>query len=70
MSRPDSLRNKNASTTTNAGAAAIPFGHIELPRVSITSYGVKLRLPVLDAGNITIAVLLCKIVQGHVGLFI
>ncbi|PIL26322.1 hypothetical protein GSI_12078 [Ganoderma sinense ZZ0214-1] len=46
-------------------------GGIELPRVAVTSYGIKLRLPVYEADGITIAVLLCEGIYGHkYGLFL
>ncbi|KAM5535713.1 hypothetical protein V8D89_010700 [Ganoderma adspersum] len=45
-----------------------PFGRIEVPRVSTTSYGVKCRFPVFEAGGIAVAVLLCQVPLGHIGL--
>ncbi|KAI1792829.1 heterokaryon incompatibility protein-domain-containing protein [Ganoderma leucocontextum] len=45
-----------------------PFGHIEMPRISTTSYGVKCRFPVFEANGIIVAVLLCAVPLGHIGL--
>ncbi|EJF60426.1 HET-domain-containing protein [Dichomitus squalens LYAD-421 SS1] len=54
-----------------AGPATVLFGHIELPRISITTYGIKLRLPVFEADGVTVAVLLCEDYDdNHLGLFI
>ncbi len=47
-----------------------PFDGIELPRVAVTSYGVKLRLPIHEADGITIAVILCQDRGRHCGLFL
>ncbi|KAM5534167.1 hypothetical protein V8D89_012187 [Ganoderma adspersum] len=47
-----------------------PFDCVELPRVTVTSYGVKLRLPIHEADGITIAVILCEGSGQHLGLFL
>ncbi|TBU54411.1 hypothetical protein BD310DRAFT_1041789 [Dichomitus squalens] len=58
-------------SATSAGPATVLFDHIELPRISITTYGIKLRLPVFEADGVTVAVLLCEDYDdNHLGLFI
>ncbi|EJF60486.1 hypothetical protein DICSQDRAFT_87956 [Dichomitus squalens LYAD-421 SS1] len=55
----------------SADAATVPFGRVELPRISITTYGIKLRLPVFEADGATVAVLLCVDPDNnHLGLFL
>ena len=46
-----------------------PFdGGVELPRVAVTSYGVKLRVPIHEVDGITIAVILCQWEGRNFGL--
>ncbi|TBU24884.1 HET-domain-containing protein [Dichomitus squalens] len=47
-----------------------PFGAVELPRISVTSNEVELRLPVVDIDGISVAVLLCEDADGHLGLLL
>ncbi|KAI0746892.1 HET-domain-containing protein [Daedaleopsis nitida] len=47
-----------------------PFGSLELPRFTPTSYGVECRFPVIETGDIIIVVLLCHTFQGHLGLLL
>ncbi|PIL36835.1 hypothetical protein GSI_00525 [Ganoderma sinense ZZ0214-1] len=47
-----------------------PFGQIELPRVSTTSYGAKCRFPIFEACGVTVAVLLCEVPLGYIGLIL
>ncbi|PIL33523.1 hypothetical protein GSI_04146 [Ganoderma sinense ZZ0214-1] len=47
-----------------------PFGGIELPRFSFTSYGVKCRLPIIESDGLVVAVLLCDNCNHHIGLFL
>ncbi len=47
-----------------------PFGRIELPRFSITSYGLECRFPVIESDGLTVAVLLCDNSREHIGLLL
>ncbi|KAM5534181.1 hypothetical protein V8D89_012201 [Ganoderma adspersum] len=48
-----------------------PFdGGVELPRATVTSYGVELRVPIHEADGVTIAVILCQRNGRHFGLFL
>ena len=47
-----------------------PFGRMELPRVSITSYGVECHFPIIEADGLTVAVLLCDDNREHIGLLL
>ena len=48
-----------------------PFGVVQLPEYSITSYGVKCRFPVADLGErYVLVVLLCNTDQNHLGLLL
>ncbi|KAI1791125.1 heterokaryon incompatibility protein-domain-containing protein [Ganoderma leucocontextum] len=62
---PDSTQESQATKDHRNG----PFDRVELPQVIFTSYGVECRLPLFDAGDVTIAVLLCQLPsREHVGL--
>ncbi|KAI0741021.1 HET-domain-containing protein [Earliella scabrosa] len=47
-----------------------PFGRVELPRFTVTSYGIECRFPIIEVGGITIAVLLCDTGREHIGLLL
>ncbi|KAI0706356.1 heterokaryon incompatibility protein-domain-containing protein [Earliella scabrosa] len=47
-----------------------PFGAIELPHFTITNYGLQCRFPIIEADEVTIAVLLCQTANAHLGLLL
>ncbi|KAM5543070.1 hypothetical protein V8D89_003454 [Ganoderma adspersum] len=47
-----------------------PFGRIELPRFSTTSYGVECRFPIIESDGVVVAVLLCDTGCEHLGLLL
>ncbi|KAM5543037.1 hypothetical protein V8D89_003421 [Ganoderma adspersum] len=47
-----------------------PFGRVELPTISATSFGLQCRFPVIDSDGLTIAVLLCDNGREHIGLLL
>ncbi|EJF60763.1 HET-domain-containing protein [Dichomitus squalens LYAD-421 SS1] len=47
-----------------------PFGHVELPKFSVTSYGLECRFPIIESDGLTVAVLLCDTGREHVGLLL
>ena len=47
-----------------------PFGRIELPRFSTTSYGVECRFPIIESDGVVVAVLLCDTGREHLGLLL
>ncbi|PIL33593.1 hypothetical protein GSI_04216 [Ganoderma sinense ZZ0214-1] len=63
VSQPDST---GARTQSPSG----PFGPLELPMFSVTSYGLKCRFPIIESDRLTVAVLLCDNSREHIGLFL
>ncbi|PIL32377.1 hypothetical protein GSI_05623 [Ganoderma sinense ZZ0214-1] len=47
-----------------------PFGRVELPAFSATSYRMQCRFPVIESDGFTIVVLLCKTSREHLGLLL
>ncbi|KAM5543082.1 hypothetical protein V8D89_003466 [Ganoderma adspersum] len=47
-----------------------PFGRIELPRFSATSFGLECRFPIIESDGLTVAVLLCDNSREHIGLLL
>ena len=50
--------------------SSVPFGGVELPKFSVTSYGLKCRLPIIESDGLIVAVLLCDNGREHIGLFL
>ncbi|PIL33560.1 hypothetical protein GSI_04183 [Ganoderma sinense ZZ0214-1] len=47
-----------------------PFCRGELPNVSATSFGFQCRFPIIESGDLTVAVLLCDNGREHIGLLL
>ena len=47
-----------------------PFGRIELPKFSVTHFGLECRFPIIESGEFTIVVLLCDTGREHLGLLL
>ncbi|KAI1791126.1 HET-domain-containing protein [Ganoderma leucocontextum] len=47
-----------------------PFGRMELPRFSVTSYGLECHFPIIESEGLVIAVLLCDTGREHIGLLL
>ncbi|PIL33632.1 hypothetical protein GSI_04255 [Ganoderma sinense ZZ0214-1] len=63
---------KKTDTTSQASVLTElgPFGRMELPRFSITSYGLECRFPVIESDGFIVAVLLCDNSREHIGLLL
>lgn len=47
-----------------------PFGDLDLPRFTQSSYGVECRFPVFQVDDVTVAILLCDDRRSHIGLIL
>ncbi len=47
-----------------------PFGGLELPKFTLTHYGLECRFPIIEGDGVAIAVLLCETHEAHVGLLL
>ncbi len=63
-------RQKLGEDRQQLGETHGPFGELDLPRFTQSSYGIECRFPIFEMDGVTVAVLLCDNHRSHIGLLL